>query len=128
MMSDYNAIFQEKEMLGRLKEDKGIASAIIVSFLEDIPQQIASLKAAIAEHDEEKACLTAHTIKGAALLVGGKMLSIVAEKMEIAAKSGNLQEAERMQSGLEEQFSILEDRIKAAGWVKKHDEEDGRGQ
>lgn len=128
MMSNENAIFQEKEMLERLKEDKGVASIIIANFLDDIPQQIASLRTAIAERDEEKAFLTAHTIKGAALLVGGKALSKAAEKVEIVAKSGKLYKAEKLQAGLEEQFSVLKDRIEAAGWMKKHDEGDGGGQ
>ncbi|MCG8345259.1 MAG: Hpt domain-containing protein, partial [Chlorobiales bacterium] len=78
--------------------------------------------------DEEKAFLTAHTIKGAALLVGGKALSKAAEKVEIVAKSGKLYKAEKLQAGLEEQFSVLKDRIEAAGWMKKHDEGDGGGQ
>ena len=118
-MSDDSAIFQEEEMLGRLKEDKDVASVIIENFLDDIPRQINALKAAVARNGVEKAYLTAHAIKGAALLVGGKVLSSVAEAMEVAARSGDMYEAGRLLPYMEEQFDVLKDRIEAAGWIKK---------
>ncbi len=117
-MSNENAIFQEDEMLGRLKDDKDVASVIIDNFLDDMPRQITALKTAIEKNSAEKAYLTAHAIKGASLLVGGRVLSKAAEVVEMAAKSEDLQEAGKLFPYLAEQFTVLKDRMEAAGWVK----------
>ncbi len=122
-MSNDSAIFQEEEMLERLKEDKDVAGVILENFLDDTPRQIDALKDAIAESDAEKAYLTAHSIKGAALLVGGSVLSKTSEAIETAARSEDLHEAERLLPDVEKQFYVLKESIEAAGWMKKGDTE-----
>lgn len=124
-MIDDSAIFQEKEMLGRLKEDKDVAGVIIENFLGDVPRQITVLKAAITKNDAEKAYLTAHAIKGAALLVGGQLFSKAAAAIETAARSGDLSKAFRLLPYLEEQFTTLKEKIESAGWMKKGNVESG---
>ena len=124
-MSNECAIFQEEEMLGRLKEDKDVAGVIIENFLDDMPRQIGTLKAAIEKNVAEKAYLTAHAIKGASLLVGGRAFSKAAEAVEAAARSGDLHEAGRLFPYMEKQFSVLKDRMETAGWMKKDDVENG---
>ncbi len=122
-MSNDSAIFQEEEMLERLREDKDVAGVILENFLDDTPRQINALKDAIAESDTEKAYLTAHSIKGAALLVGGGLLSKTSEAIETAARSEDLHEAERLLPDVEKQFCVLKESIEAAGWMKKGDTE-----
>lgn len=126
-MSNENAVFQEEEMLGRLKEDKDVAGVIIENFLDDMPRQIMALKTAIEKNGAEKAYLTAHAIKGASLLVGGRVLSKAAEAVETVAKSGDLHEAGRLFPYVAEQFTVLKGRMEAAGWMKKDSVEKGGG-
>ena len=124
-MGDGGAVFQEKEMLERLQEDKEVARVIIENFLKDTPQQISSLKTAIREKASEDTYLTAHAVKGAALLVGAQMLSKAAQGVEIAARSGDLHEAGRLLPDMEEQFSALRGRMEASGWIEKGESEEG---
>ncbi|MCG8343121.1 MAG: ATP-binding protein [Chlorobiales bacterium] len=124
-MNNDSTIFQEEEMLGRLKEDKDVAGVIIENFFDDMPRQLAALKTAIKENGAEKAYLAAHAIKGASLLVGGRVLSRAAESIEAAVKSGDLHEAGRLFPYMEEQFSVLKDRIEAAGWKTKRGVDNG---
>ncbi len=126
-MNNNSAIFQEKEMLGRLQEDKDVARLIIKNFLEDVPQQISKLKAAIRENSTEDVHMTAHSIKGAALLVGGRMLSKVAQEIEVAVKSGDLQQVGRLLPDMDEQFSALRGRMEGSGWIKKGETGEGGG-
>jgi PAS domain S-box-containing protein len=51
-------------------------------FLTDTPARIAALSEAVARGDAEAAHLMAHTVKGAAWLVGARQMGIVAEGIE----------------------------------------------
>jgi len=118
-MSMDSSIFQETEMLGRLQHDRDVARVIIENFLEDTPQQIIRLKKAISERTSEESFLTAHAIKGAALLVGGWKLSKVAQQIENAAREGDLSQAGQLLTDIEEQFFALKGCMAGAGWIQK---------
>jgi len=113
-----SAVFQEKEMLDRLQHDRDVARVIIENFLEDTPQQISRLKEAISKRVSEESFLTAHAIKGAALLVGGWKLSKVAQQLEHAAREGDLSQAGQLLIELDEQFFALKGCMAGAGWIQ----------
>ena len=114
-----NSVFQEKEMLQRLQDDREVASVIIANFLVDIPNKIVTLRSAIEDGHKESAFMEAHTIKGSALLVGGTLLSRTAEQVEMLSRSGNLAEAGALMEELEKQFLRLKECIIAAGWMNE---------
>ena len=119
-------IFQEKEMLERLQHDTEVARVIIENFIDDIPQQFSRIKDSLREGSAEDVHLKAHAIKGAALMIGGNRLSRAAQKVEMAAKSGDLHEAGRFFPDMEAQFSALKRRMKRAGWIKEGKSEKGK--
>lgn len=121
-----STIFQEKEMLERLQHDTEVVRVIIENFIDDIPQQFSRIKDALRESSAEDVHLRAHAIKGAALMVGGNMLSRAAQKVEMAAKSGDLREAGRLLPDMETQFAALMRRMEKAGWIKKGKSAKGR--
>ncbi len=114
-----NVIFQEEEMLDRLQHDMEVARMIIENFLEDVPQQVARLRAAVVGKTVEDIQMTAHSIKGAALMIGGNMLSKVAFEIEMAAKEDDLSRAEQLLPEMEAQLDALRNRLEVAGWSTK---------
>jgi len=122
-MSMDSSIFQETEMLGRLQHDRDVARVIIENFLEDTPQQITRLIKAISERAGEESFLTAHAIKGAALLVGGWKLSKVAQQIEKLTREGDLSQAGQLLPDIEEEFFALKGCMANAGWIQKMETE-----
>lgn len=106
------AVFDRTGFLGRLMGDAEMAGAVIEVFLDDIPKQIASLKAALDAGDMETLGNVAHTIKGAAANVGGEELRRVAGEMEAACKTGDTDTALRNGPLIEKQFDRLKDEIR----------------
>lgn len=112
-----STIFHEEEMLQRLQQDREVARLIIENFIDDIPKQLLKLNDAIKEGSAEDIHLKAHAIKGAALMVGGNMLSRAAKDLEMAARSDNLQQADRLFGVVQEQFFLLKNRLEVSGWI-----------
>ncbi|ASQ91225.1 hypothetical protein CHL67_10155 [Prosthecochloris sp. GSB1] len=112
-----SSIFQEEEMLERLQYDREVARMIIENFLEDVPRQFGRLQTAVREQSVEEAHLAAHSIKGAALMIGGSLLSKVAFEIEAAAKAKNLRHAGELLAEMEKQIRALRDRLELSGWA-----------
>ena len=100
-------IFDRPALSARLMGDADLVKEIIAGFLNDMPQQIQSLKSHIDRRDMEAAGRQAHTIKGAAANAGGLALSAVAGKMEKAGLAGGWEEMAALMSELERQFDRL---------------------
>jgi signal transduction histidine kinase/CheY-like chemotaxis protein/HPt (histidine-containing phosphotransfer) domain-containing protein len=111
------AVFDEEELLKRLMGDKTLGQAVILGFLEDIPQQIRVLKDRLGEGDAPLAYRQAHTIKGAAATVGASALHEVAFMMEQAGKGGELDRAVGLFPRLEEEFERLKVVIEQSKWI-----------
>jgi len=80
---------------------------VLESFLENIPQQIATLKDYLEKEDVYGTRRQAHSIKGASANVCGEELRKVAAAMEKAASDGNLAAVANRISELEKQFDAL---------------------
>ena len=102
--------FDRSTFLERLMGDEDLAKIVIAAFLEDIPKQMADLKAPIERGDAGKTGAQAHKIKGAAANVGGMAMSAVASEMENAGKADDMEQLSKLMPGLEAQF----ERLKAA--------------
>jgi HPt (histidine-containing phosphotransfer) domain-containing protein len=55
-----------EEMLNRLGGDEALFNDVVAIFLEDCPQRLAAIKAAVEARDGEQIRQTAHALKGAA--------------------------------------------------------------
>ncbi len=103
-------VFDKDGMMSRLMDDENLAKEIVAIFLDDTPRQIAALKAHLAAGTASGAERQAHSIKGAAVNVGGEALCAVAAEIETAAKAGDLAGVADRMPELNTRF----DRLKAA--------------
>jgi PAS domain S-box-containing protein len=109
---DATRVFDREGMLERLEGDEQLAQVISKVFLEDIPQQIQALKNLVKSGDMAGSARQAHSIRGASASVGGECLRKVADEIEKAADSGNLDGVNTRMNDLDTQFLLLRDAIK----------------
>jgi len=107
-------IFDYEDMATRLMNDPELMNAVADVFFQDLVEQIDELKVSIAEKDVIAAAATIHKIKGASANVGGKALSELALKMEMAGKAGDLGAIADNIDQLELNFQLLKDAIEQA--------------
>ena len=100
-------VFNRAELLQRLMADEEMALAIILCFLEDIPNQISALKNYLNANDSTGAVRTVHSIKGAAANIGGDALWALALDIERDGKLGDLASVQSKVAKLEETFAEL---------------------
>ncbi|MBI5578954.1 MAG: PAS domain S-box protein [Deltaproteobacteria bacterium] len=102
-------IFDKAGLMARLMDDEELARTVAEGFLEDIPQQIETLRGYLEARDAPDAERQAHTIKGASANVGGEALRAVAFEMEKAARAGDLDAARGHMAELDTQFDRLKE-------------------
>ena len=67
-------VFNRGDFLNRLMGDENLAKSVIDTFLEDLPEQIRTLKELLEKNDRTGTHRQAHSIKGASINVGGNRL------------------------------------------------------
>ena len=100
-------VFDQKILLERLDGDEEIFKEIIVTFLEDAPNQVEKLKKALQEGDANRVERQAHLLKGAALNIGGNGLQAAARELEVAGKEGDLTKAQSLVATFDQEFEKL---------------------
>ena len=100
-------VWDRQGMLARLMDDQDLAQIITDTFLADIPQQIQVLKQMVESGNAQGAELRAHTIKGAAALMGGEQVRDMAFRMEKNFKAQDLANAGAHIAELETRFQKL---------------------
>ncbi len=98
-------IFDGKSLLDRLEGNDDLFKDILMTFLEDAPVRIAEIRKAFEEKDVANLELQAHSLKGAAMNIGGRMLQSVSLEIERAGKSGDLEKVGKLTKELENEFS-----------------------
>jgi CheY-like chemotaxis protein len=107
-------VFDETALLERVMGDVTLAREVVAGFLGDIPKQIESLKSYLQASDAEGAERQAHTIKGAAAVVGGDVLRNLAFRLEEASKAGDLATVAGSLGELVDQFARLKQAMEAS--------------
>lgn len=92
----------------RLGGDMELFREIAVVFLDDIPNQLSRLEAAIADGDAEALRRSAHSIKGAVGNFGAEAARQAALLLEEIGKAGRLEEVEAVYDELKKKVSQLE--------------------
>ncbi len=101
-------VFDRAGFLARLGGNEQILEQIIDCFLlQDVPQQIRSLKEAIQAGEIAKVQRLAHTLKGASSSVGAVGLTEAALKLETAVKEGRANQFSELLTGVEQAFDDL---------------------
>ena len=105
----------DKSMLKCLVEDTDIefVNELIDTFLEDSPDQIADLRTAINENDNDLFRRAAHTMKSNSATFGANQLAEIAKDLEALGKAGQLEGSEVKLEGLETAYDQVESALKA---------------
>jgi CheY-like chemotaxis protein/HPt (histidine-containing phosphotransfer) domain-containing protein len=110
-------VFNQEDLLDRLMGDKDLARKVVTGFLNDVPQQLRTLKERLAAGDAGGAQRQAHTLKGAAAAVSAQALRRVCVEAQEASAAGDLSGVLALLPRLEEQFQLLKDTLKQLRWV-----------
>jgi two-component system sensor histidine kinase/response regulator len=87
------AALDRRGAVKQLGGDEELFVEIATLFLDDAPQVLASLRAALAAGDAKVVQRTAHTLKGSAGCIGGMPLAAAAAKVEALGAAGTLADA-----------------------------------
>ena len=74
--------FDRDDLLKRLDGDEELFVAVIQLFLQDCPEQLDAIKAALDARSAEDVRISAHALKGAAATLSAYRLAKAAETME----------------------------------------------
>jgi HPt (histidine-containing phosphotransfer) domain-containing protein len=110
-------VFDRRSLLNATCDDRELAGQVVEVFLADIPKQMASLDAALADGDAGIAERVAHSIKGASATVGGERLRAVAFECETLGREGRLAEVLRRVPALRDAYAELEAALKEEGFA-----------
>jgi CheY-like chemotaxis protein/HPt (histidine-containing phosphotransfer) domain-containing protein len=111
------ATFDEEDLLSRLIGDRQLAGTILKGFLQDFPSQLNRLRQRLDEADGPGAGLQAHTLKGAAAAVSAGGLHDLAQAMETAGKSGELDNFGELLPRALDEFEQFKSAVRHAGLV-----------
>jgi CheY-like chemotaxis protein/HPt (histidine-containing phosphotransfer) domain-containing protein len=100
-------VFDYEILLDRLMGDEELAAAVTAGFLEDMPEQIGTLKSFAAQADFASIEATAHKIKGAAANIGGESMREAASLIEKAGAEGDADAVAKRIPQLERRFERL---------------------
>ena len=107
------SVFDEAEFLGRLMNDRALASQMLDLFHECMPPELERLRQAMAAGDYATARIGAHSIKGAAANVAAMRVKSAAASMERAAVAGDASSLQALLPDLERQLDVLRERLAA---------------
>ena len=89
------------ELLDSTGGDRAFLAELIDTYLDDAPRHIAALRRATAAGDATEVARAAHALKGASGSIGATGLSEQARSLEMAARGGDLDGADRRVDALE---------------------------
>jgi len=102
--------------LERIMGDKDFLKILLDGFIQELPGQIESIKAAIAGTDAAEVAKQAHKIKGAASNLSADGLSAAARSLEEAGLRERMDEANQMLEVLTAEVRRLNEYIEQAKW------------
>lgn len=98
-------------MLARLMGDRGMAQTIIEGFLIDLPTQMQALEASLLRGNILAIMRQAHSIKGAAAIVGGQRLQATAVALEQSGPKGHIPTLQAFIEALRLEFALLKQKM-----------------
>ncbi len=114
-MSDDENVWDESGFMNRIMNNEKIAARLIDLFKTDTPKTIEELEKAINEEKAEEAGLLAHKLKGSVSNLGGIELADLAQKIEQAGKSDDLDEVKVLWPNVIPQYDKLLSTIEQRG-------------
>jgi CheY-like chemotaxis protein len=111
------ATFDEEDLLSRLIGDRQLATTILRGFLHDFPALVKQLRQRLDAGDGPGAALHAHSLKGAAATVSAGGLRDLAQAMEQAGKSGEMEDLGQLLPRALDEFEQFKIALRYAGLV-----------
>jgi len=108
---DVPLTFNKQAFLTRIGDDNEIAKEVALSFLENAPNLVRDLGKAIEDGDSSQATLSAHSLVGAAGVVGGETVVESAMRLQQEARDQDLASLRAGYSQLTRRFDELKDAI-----------------
>jgi two-component system sensor histidine kinase/response regulator len=105
-----------EKALERAMGDKDFLKMLLEGFIEELPSQIESIKAAIASADTTMLTEVAHKIKGAAANLSAYGVSATAKTLEEIGRSQKMDQADQMLSVLVKESKRLAEYVEHAKW------------
>lgn len=94
--NDSITILDRSDLVARLANDEELANEVLAAFVEDIPNKIELLKAAVSDGDIIQIQAQGHTVKGAARNISAQQLQQTAARIEEAGKDGAIDQAKAL--------------------------------
>jgi len=94
--------------------DADFVDELIDTFIADVPQQLAELRAAVASGTAADAIRPAHTLKGTAGSIGARAVEAMSRSIEEAARAGSVDGLEAQLGELERRLADLETALASA--------------
>jgi PAS domain S-box-containing protein len=94
-------VFDRRYLLERLSGDEELETELLSTFLHNVPENVESLRRALASDDPEEAGRVAHIIRASSVSIGACALSDVTLQIEKAATEQDLAQARALMSKLE---------------------------
>jgi len=107
-------VFDMPKALEVVNGDRELFKEIATLFLENLPDNIAHIRGAIAKSDADALDRAAHSLKGSVGNFGAKRAFEAAYRLELMGKEARLTEAEGALSELEAELKDLETAVKGA--------------
>ena len=104
-------VFDPSTLDAQVMGDVQLVQAIIIAFMQELPEQLTQLQQAIHSDDIEAGARHAHKIKGTCLTTGAMELSQLALEIEQACKQGDSEKALQLLPETERQYSSLKKRL-----------------
>ena len=101
-------MFDKKGALERLGGDEELFQEISGMFLDDTPNQIERMQKQLKENDLFGLERQAHSLKGAAMSIGGNALQKGALAIELAARNGEVDKARSLVEQIQREYKKLE--------------------
>ena len=105
-------ILDQQDLLTRLMDDEQLAKEVLTAFISDIPDKIATLRAAVESGDPIRIKDQGHTVKGAARNISAQVFQETAWQIEEAGSEGKIDRASALLPLLASQYQELEKTIR----------------
>jgi HPt (histidine-containing phosphotransfer) domain-containing protein len=92
-MTDPRPVFDREVFERQIGGDRALALEVLQMFIEDCPERVAAIRAAVEQGDASALCTAAHTLKGSAGYLAAAHVVDAAARLERIGREGPLADA-----------------------------------
>ncbi len=112
-------VFDREELMERVGGNEAICKQVVKLFMDNMPEYIRKLKAALQKNDARQIQFQAHTVKGMAANVAAQGMHRIASELEDAGEEGNWEKIHVLITEMDSEFkNVLSALFDAGLWEK----------